>query len=83
MNTLQCTLRKMLPRSWFAAIEGESRVGTVRCRCGLARSLWEAGGIRGKAAGTAHWLKRCPQCGKRSLHTISRTDPTHRASPGA
>ena len=83
MNTLQRTLRKMLPRSWFAAIEAESRVWIVRCRCGLARSLWEAGGMRGKGAGTAHWLTRCPQCGKRSWHRISRTDTTEQPPPGA
>jgi len=39
MNTLQRTLCKILPRSWFAAIEAASRVWMVRCRCGLARSL--------------------------------------------
>ena len=36
MNTLQRTLCKILPRSWFAAIEAASRVWMVRCRCGLA-----------------------------------------------
>jgi len=83
MNTLQRMLSKILPRSWFAAIKAESRVWMVRCRCGFARSLWDAGGIRGKASGTAHWLTRCPQCGKRSWHTISRTEPTDRPPPGA
>ncbi len=83
MNTLQRTLCKILPRSWFAAIKAESRVWMVRCRCGLARSLWEAGGIRGKAAGSAHWLTRCPHCGQRSWHTISRTASSNQPPPGA
>jgi len=78
MNTLQRMLCKILPRSWFAAIEAESRVWMVRCRCGFARSLWEAGGIRGKDAGTSHWLTRCRQCGRRFWHTISHTDATER-----
>jgi len=83
MNTLQRTLCKILPRSWFAAIKAESRVWMVRCQCGFARSLWEAGGMRGKAAGTAHELTRCPQCGKRSWHTISRTASSNQPPPGA
>jgi len=83
MNTLQRMLSKILPRSWFAAIKAESRVWMVRCRCGFARSLWDAGGIRGKASGTAHWLTRCPQCGQRSWHMISRADPTERRPHGA
>jgi len=82
-NTLQRTLCKVRPRSWFDAIKAESRVWMVRCRCGLDRSLWEAGGLRGKAAGAAHWLTRCPQCGQRSWHTISRTDSTDQPSHGA
>ena len=83
MNTLQRTLCKILPRPWFAAIEAESRVWMVRGRCGFGRSLWEADGIRGKAAGSVHWLTRGPRCGKRSWHTISRTDPTDQPPPGA
>jgi len=83
INTLQRTLCKILPRWWFAAIKAESRMWMVRCRCGFTRSLWEAGGIRGKAEGTAHWLTRCPQCGKRSWNTISHTDATERPSHGA
>ncbi len=83
MNTRQRTLYKILPRSWFAVIEAESHVWMVRCRCKRARSLWEAGGIRTKAAGTAHWLTRCPQCGRRTWHTISRTAPTNQPPPAA
>lgn len=83
MNTLQRMLCKVLPRRWFAAIQAESREWMVRCRCGSTRSLWEAGGIRGKAAGTAHWLARCSQCGKRSWHTISCTDSNDGPPHGA
>jgi len=84
MNTVQRTLCKIPPRWWFAAIEAESRVWMVRCGCGLARSLWTAGGMRGKGAGTGHWLMRCPpKCGRRFWHRISCRDATDRPPPGA
>jgi hypothetical protein len=55
----------------------------VRCRsCGFARSIWDLGGIRWKAKGTKWTWGRCPNCGKRGWHTISRLDqaesPTRR-----
>ena len=72
MNTIQKILAAILPQRWVAAMEADSRLWMVRCSCGFARSLWELGGIRSKAAGQTHWLRRCPQCGRRSSHKVSR-----------
>jgi hypothetical protein len=43
----------------------------VRCRCGFARSVWEMGGIRWKAAGEPRWFMKCPHCRQRSWHVVS------------
>ena len=83
MTFIQKLCSALLPRRWFAAIKAESRLWMVRCRCGFARSLWEAGGIRGKAAGTVHWLTRCPACGTRSWHRVSRERPDGGPPDGA
>ncbi len=70
---------RLVPRSWAATMEAESREWTVRCgRCGSERSLWELGGIRWKAnraQRTGTWV-RCPACGERGRHTVSRRDRT-------
>jgi len=83
MDALQRMLCEMLPRWWFAAIEAESRVWRLRWQCALARSLREAGGMRDKAAGKAHWLTRCRQCGRRFWHSISRMGSNDGPPPGA
>jgi hypothetical protein len=75
MSFIQNLVAVVLPQRWVAAMEADSRLWMVRCSCGFARSLWELGGIRSKAAGQTHWLRRCPQCGRRSWHKISR-DPS-------
>lgn len=53
------------------AMEAESRAWMVRCpHCGFERSVWDAGGIRYKAAGTSRQYRRCTSCGKRGWHKI-------------
>lgn len=72
-NSLQRLLTAIFPRRWAEDMEAESRTWMMRCPCGAERSIWDAGGIRWKAAGTKRTLMRCPQCGQITWQTISRT----------
>ena len=63
MGLLQKIVKTLLPRRWAAAIEAESRAWVMRCPCGHETSVWEAGGIRYRAAGNPVRLARCPHCG--------------------
>jgi hypothetical protein len=76
MSAIQRFFQRMLPQSWAASMEAHSRSWMVRCKCGFARSVWELGGIRWKAAGQPRWFMRCPKCGKRSWHKVSKEEPT-------
>lgn len=53
-------------------MEAESRSWIVRCECGHARSIWDLGGIRWKAAGNPRKYMLCPSCGKPSWHKVSK-----------
>lgn len=71
MSSLQKLIVAFLPEKWTANLEAESRTWIMRCSsCGLERSVWEAGGIRWKAAGTARRYLFCPKCGRSQWHTI-------------
>jgi hypothetical protein len=73
MSPLQKFFVRILPRRWAESMEADSRSWVMRCSCGSAQSIWELGGIRWKARQslTFSFLK-CPQCGKRSWHKLSR-----------
>lgn len=61
----------ILPKSWAAAMETESRAWMVQCvGCDYERSVWDWGSIRWKAKGTTRTVMKCPSCHKRKLHTI-------------
>lgn len=75
MSFVQRLFRALLPPKWFASMEADSRLWKVRCHCGCTRSVWDLGGIRWKAAGNPRWYLRCPDCGKRSWHIVSRDPP--------
>lgn len=81
MTSLQKLVAAILPRRWVESLEADSRLWMARCSCGFARSVWDWGGIRGKAAGTARRLTKCPQCSQCSWHTVSR-DPQAASLPG-
>lgn len=68
----------ILPRHWMDAMEADSRLWVVRCSCGFARSVWDLGGIRYKAVGNPRWFRKCPHCGHRSWHKVSRDLPQHK-----
>ncbi len=64
---------RLLGAEGAAAAEAESRAWLVTCPdCGFSRSVWDMGGVRYKAAGTARRLLRCPNCGQRGWHRIHK-----------
>lgn len=79
MTLVQKTFVALLPKKWAESMEAESRAWMARCSCGFERSLWEAGGIRWKAAGKAHCYLSCPQCGQSRWHTLYKIRPTEEA----
>lgn len=76
MNVVQRLITAVIPKRWAAALEAESRRWMMRCPCGHERSVWEAGGIRYKAAGNPRRWLPCPQCGQATWHTVY-----HKAEP--
>ena len=78
MGLIQKLFVELVPKKWAESMETESRTWVTRCPCGFERSLWEAGGIRWKAAGKDHWYISCPYCGKSHWHTISKVRATEK-----
>ena len=70
MTSLQRLLTALLPKRWAQSIEAESRAWMMQCSCGHETSVWDAGGIRYKAAGRPRRLRRCAACGQRTWHRI-------------
>ena len=67
-----------------ARMQAESRDWLIRCTyCGYERSVWDSGGVRYKAVGTARRLLRCPQCGRLSWHLVYRRDSPQAAAIAA
>ena len=74
MSRIQRFIIALVPRSWAASMEAESRTWMMRCACGHERSVWDAGGIRWKAAGNPRVRQGCAQCGQITWHTIYRRE---------
>ena len=55
---------KLMPRTWAAAAEAESKEWKLVCRtCSTERSVWEVGGMRWKAKSVGRVVgMRCPTC---------------------
>lgn len=53
-------------------VEAESRRWVFTCECGEQWSIWDAGGIRHKAAGRPTKLSRCPACGTTAMRTLQK-----------
>ncbi|MCL4861664.1 MAG: hypothetical protein KJZ93_19755 [Caldilineaceae bacterium] len=66
MTLIQRLVVSLLPKRWSDAIRAESQSWVLRCSvCGTARSVWDMGGIRYKAASVGRRVVvRCGQCGK-------------------
>lgn len=53
----------------------------IQCTyCGYQRSVWDTGGIRYKATGTARQFRKCTNCGRSSWHKIYKS--TSIVTPG-
>ena len=75
MSFIQRFVKAILPASTFASMEAESRSWMVVCNgCGTTRTLWDIGGIRGRAAGKTNTRLKCTKCAKNTWHTIKRED---------
>ena len=83
MNWIRRLITRLVPRSWAADMEAESRAWMLRGRCGHERSIWDAGGIRWKAAGSPRRLMRCPDCREWSWHTVYRRRRDDRPAGGS
>lgn len=64
--TLIQRLIARLPRKWYDAMRAESEEWIFTCpQCGLARSVWEIGGVRYKAVSAGKrslvWCTNCKQ----------------------
>jgi ribosomal protein S27E len=80
MSWIQNLLTSILPRRWAEEMEAESRTWMLRCKdCDSERSVWEAGGVRWKAAGRPSRLVHCPRCGRITWHTVYRPQAGSRA----
>lgn len=53
-----------------AAIERESRQWIMQCPQGHEQSVWDAGGIRYRAAGNPQRVAWCPKCKRLAWHRI-------------
>ena len=71
MSLSQKLLRAILPQRLAEEMEAESRAWMLHCNaCGLERSVWDAGGVRWKAAGRPSRWMHCPQCARVTRHTL-------------
>ncbi|MEO8392938.1 MAG: hypothetical protein ABI700_08090 [Chloroflexota bacterium] len=71
MNRVQRLFTSIVPKGWAESMEAESRMWMMKCpNCAFEQSIWDMGGIRWKAYGNSKNLIRCPNCGKRSWHTL-------------
>ncbi|MFV9506054.1 MAG: hypothetical protein AB4911_15990 [Oscillochloridaceae bacterium umkhey_bin13] len=77
MSRLQRLIIALLPTTWAAAAEAESRSWILTCpRCGSSRSLWEHGGIRWKGTSTKRMMAAwCGSCGQRQTMALHRIEP--------
>lgn len=73
MPVLRDTLLKLMPRRWREAAERDSRLWKTTCtNCGRVSNMWDMGGVRWKAYGSPLTGMRCPDCGRMTMHRISK-----------
>ena len=80
MTFIQKFFLAILPQKWGESMRSESEQWQIRCcTCGASRSVWDAGGIRWKAASSGKRIMiRCEQCGALRAAAVEKTNP-----PGA
>jgi predicted RNA-binding Zn-ribbon protein involved in translation (DUF1610 family) len=65
MSAVQKFLLALMPASWRASAEAESKQWMMQCpNCQFEQSYWDTGGIRWKAAGNPRLRRKCPNCGE-------------------
>lgn len=65
MSRTQNFLFQLMPASWRASAELESKQWMLKCpNCNFESSYWDMGGIRWKAAGNPRIRMKCPSCGQ-------------------
>lgn len=65
MRGIQKFLLTLMPASWRAGAEGESKQWMLKCpNCQSELSYWDRGGIRWKAAGNPNIKGVCSNCGQ-------------------
>ena len=79
MTLIQKFLSVVLPKRWVDDMRAESQAWQIRCSsCGKSQSVWEAGGIRWKAASIGkRTLVYCPHCRRRRMSTVERIPPSN------
>jgi hypothetical protein len=72
MSWFRKVVLKLVRPGTARAMEEESRRWNMRCPCGGQISVWDAGGLRYKAAGNPRRKWVCAACGERTWHTLSQ-----------
>jgi hypothetical protein len=74
VSFVQRLIAAVVPRAWAQSMEAESRAWMARCEaCGQARSIWDLGGIRWKAAGSPRRRIACLRCARPTWHRVERS----------
>jgi len=68
-------LRWLLPKSWFEAVKRGTKEWLAECPDGHVQDIWDAGGIRYKAAGEPRTTMRCLECGRVRWHKLRKKSP--------
>jgi hypothetical protein len=74
MGAIRRLLQSILPVSWTAAMEADSRRWVFDCDCGETFSIWDLGGIRYKAAGKPWTWAKCPHCHRGKMRQMRWLD---------
>ena len=81
MTAIQKFFMAVLPNRLAADIRAESERWQIRCgTCGHTQSVWDAGGLRWKAASAGkRVMVRCPHCGGMRSSTLELGNAAPRA----
>jgi len=75
-------LKFILPDLAFTAVKAGTKLWLLECPCGHKLDLWDAGGVRYKAAGEPRRRYRCDACGQTTWHKVRRkTEAEQQAVP--
>lgn len=81
MSRTQRFFMWLMPQSIGQAMEQESRQWMMRCKdCGGEISVWDAGGVRYKAAGRPWRMRACAKCGRSTWHQVHWQEAAETAS---